>query len=196
MRNVPDDTYQALPCFSKQSKRLLIITAEKAEDLEFFYPYYRFIEEGFDVDVATPKGGAFKGKRGLGLQKSLRIADVQADDYDLLYIPGGSAATRLAEDQTVLELVSAFVKAEKRIVSVCEGPQVLAAAGVIEMRKITAWPDVQEDIEAAGAVFVDEKSVSDGPFVTARWPADLPALMACTMKILRNKEADHLRSAA
>ncbi len=66
---LPDDIYQALPRFGQEAKRVLIMTADRTEDLEFFYPYYRFVEEWCDVDVATPEGGAFRGKAGLGLNR-------------------------------------------------------------------------------------------------------------------------------
>lgn len=67
-KNIPDDIYIASPKNGGSTKSVLIITADKVEDLEFFYPYYRFIEEGFKVDVATPKGKDFSGKKGYGSQ--------------------------------------------------------------------------------------------------------------------------------
>ena len=34
--------------------KALILVASDVEDLEFFYPYYRLQEEGWEIDVATP----------------------------------------------------------------------------------------------------------------------------------------------
>ena len=41
--------------------KALILTAHGVEDCELFYPYYRFKEEGFDVDVASPDGQKILG---------------------------------------------------------------------------------------------------------------------------------------
>ncbi len=153
---------------------VLIVTADKTEDLEFFYPYYRFIEAGFRVDVAMPKGGEFKGKQGLGLKETKKIADVSADDYDLLYIPGGKAPAELKNNVEVLELTRNFVHQHKLIAAICHGPQILAAANVIDGRKIAAWPEVKDEVVAAGALYIDRDTVIDSQFITARWPGDLP----------------------
>ena len=69
MTQTPEDTLKAAVPFKSGELSVLILTANSTQDLEFFYPYYRFIEEGFNVDVATPDGGEFKGKNGFGLKK-------------------------------------------------------------------------------------------------------------------------------
>ncbi len=164
---------------------ILIMTADKTEDLEFFYPYYRFIEAGFHVDVATPDGGAFKGKQGLGLKNSLKIEDVSAADYALLYIPGGKAPAVLKDNEAAITVVKAFVSSEKPVAAICHGPQLLAAANVIRGRRIAAWPEVQKEVEEAGATYVNAETVNDGLFTTARWPGDLPAYMKVVLQLLK-----------
>lgn len=184
MAQVPKDTFT--PEMDETSaKSVLILTADNVEDLEFFYPYYRFIEEGMNVDVATPKGGDFKGKNGYGLPGTFKISDVSASDYDLLYIPGGKAPAELKKNAETLELVKTFASSGKPVAALCHGPQVLAAAGLIREKSIAAWPEIQDEVEKAGAVFVDEKTVVDGQFITARWPADLPSFMKNVIEVLK-----------
>ncbi len=153
---------------------VLILTADKTEDLEFFYPYYRFIEAGYKVDVVTPDGGEFKGKQGLGLHETGKIKDVKPEAYMMLYIPGGKAPAELKKNEDAIDLVRIFAAAQKPIAAICHGPQLLAAARVIEGRKIAAWPEVRDEVEAAGAAYANEETVIDGQFITARWPGDLP----------------------
>jgi len=183
MADLPEDTYKP-PANGNATRAILMLTADKTEDLEFFYPYYRFIEAGFKVDVVTPKGGEFKGKQGLGLKDTLKITEVDAQDYDLLYIPGGKAPAELKKDDNAIALARQFISEGKPIAAVCHGPQVLAAADLIQGRKIAAWPEVEEEIEEAGASYVNEETVIDGPFITARWPADLPAHLRQTLAVL------------
>jgi protease I len=182
------DTYQpdAQPL---DASTVLIITADNVEDLEFFYPYYRFIEAGYKVDVATPNG-TFKGKNGLGLQETKKLEDVlHAENYVLLYLPGGKAPAELMKNNTVIKLTREFARTEKIIAAICHGPQILAAAKVIEGRSIAAWPEVEEELTKAGATYINEQSVCDENFVTGRWPGDLPAFMNAVIAKLKHSEA-------
>ncbi len=194
--SIPDDTYAAAPLPNANGQAVLIITADNTEDLEFFYPYYRLLEAGFQVDVATPKGGEFKAKHGLGLKMTKEIKAMDASRYALLYIPGGKAPAALKKDEAVLALVKKFASGGKPIAAICHGPQVLAAAGVIQGKRISAWPEVEVEVQEAGATYVYEPTVVDGQFITGRWPADLPAHLAQVLKALgASAKATSIRAA-
>ena len=181
---MPKDIFQPHVKGAQSSVSVLFITADKTEDLEFFYPYYRFIEEGFKVDVVTPDG-SFEGKNGTGLKETLKITDVDPTAYDLLYIPGGKAPAALKKDDNAVELVKRFAQTGKPLAAICHAPQLLAAANVIQGRNIAAWPDVEDEVADAGGLYMNQETCVDGPFITARWPADLPAHVAKTLQILR-----------
>ena len=68
------------------------------------------------------------------------FAEVKAEDYDALVIPGGRAPEYIRLNQTVLEMVRHFSKAGKPIASICHGAQVLAAAGVIQGKSCSCLP--------------------------------------------------------
>lgn len=187
------DTFKAAPTPErlKKSERILIITADNTQDLEFFYPYYRLNEEGYHVDVATPKGGSFKGKMGMGLKDTRAITDVRAQDYALLYIPGGKAPAELRENDQVIALVKQFAASGKPIAAICHGPQVLVTAGLVRGRKISAYPEVRKEIEEAGGQWADEALAIDGTFITARVPGDLPRHLCGVMDTLQGKHGTH-----
>jgi protease I len=190
MTDTPNDTYKASELPANATISVLIVTADDTQDLEFFYPYYRFVEAGFHVDVATPDGGEFKGKMGMGLKETLAIEDVSSSQYQLLYIPGGKAPEKLKKNEGALTIVRDFVAAKKPVAAICHGAQVLAAAGVIQGRNIAAWPDVQKEVEEAGATFVSRASVTDGQFITARWPGDLPSHVKAVLQQLNHAGAE------
>ena len=70
--------------------KALIITADKFEDMELFFPYFRLLEEGVEVDVAAPKKGQIEGEHGYGFEIKKTFDEVNPELYDLLLIPGGS----------------------------------------------------------------------------------------------------------
>lgn len=194
-RSVPDNilTVENQPPLS--AKSVLMITADNTEDLEFFYPYYRFIEEGYHVDIATPNGGSFTGKMGYKIPDTRSLASINTGDYDMLYIPGGKAPAELIKNETAIEITQSFVEAGKPVAAICHGPQLLAAADVIRGISIAAYPECEKEVVAAGATFVNEKAVVDGPFITGRWPADLPFHLARTLDVLENGTDSLLHSA-
>ncbi|MGZ4850975.1 MAG: DJ-1/PfpI family protein [Candidatus Bathyarchaeia archaeon] len=73
-----------------KTSKALILTADKFEDLELFFPFFRLLEEGLEVDVTAPKKGHIEGEHGYGFEVEKTFDDVHPDDYDLLLIPGGS----------------------------------------------------------------------------------------------------------
>jgi len=74
-----------------------------------------------------------------------------------------------------VELVKEFERRSKPIAAVCHGPQLLLTAGLVEGRRLTAWPTVQEDLRQAGAQVEDHEVIRDRNWITSRRPEDLEA---------------------
>jgi len=183
------DNYAVAPIPERlrKNEKVAIITADNTEDLEFFYPYYRLSEEGYQVDVITPKGGKFEAKHGLGLKQTKPIKEARPQDYALLYIPGGKAPAELRKNDEVLNFVREFASSRKPIAAICHGPQVLVSAGLVRGKQMAAWPEVAKEIEEAGGIFVDEALVEDGQFITGRKPGDLHRHLYGVLQYLSGK---------
>lgn len=169
----------------RKAEKILIITADNTEDMEFFYPFYRLTEEGYTVDVATMDGKSFKGKKGYEFKQTKSINEVRENDYALLYIPGGKAPAALREDEKVIQLVKAFARSGKPIAAICHGPQLLVTADVIRGKKLSGYPGIKDEIEEAGATFSDEALAIDGQFITSRLPGDLHRHLCGVMDALK-----------
>ncbi|MEU1550660.1 type 1 glutamine amidotransferase domain-containing protein [Nocardia sp. NPDC005745] len=158
--------------------RVAILTADQVEDVEFFYPYYRFVEEGYEVDVLTPSGEKITGYKGLALSTGVTpVKDADAQDYDALFIPGGLAPAEVRQDADAIAFVNEFADTGRLIGAVCHGPQVLVTAGLVSGRCMTSWREVADEVRAAGGVYQDEPVVEDGQFITSRKPGDMPLEM-------------------
>ena len=177
--------YVVEPSEPRYGEQVLIILAENYNDLEFFYPYYRLNGAGYQATVAGIQKGDCKGKNQYTFPIELEISQLKADDYDMLYVPGGKAPEILRKDKAVLQLVKNFVEQKKPVVSICHGPLVLADAGVIQGKKITCWPECKDDIVKAGGQYIDTSVVRDDHLITSRWPGDLPNFMREVLKILK-----------
>ena len=162
--------------------RVLIVSADGFEDTELLVPWYRLREAGVDVDIASSRAGTIAGKHGYEVTANVGIGDVQADDYDLLLLPGGKAPAKLREDQRLLDIARRFFAADKPVAAICHGPQILVSAGLLHGRTATCYRTVASELKDAGADYEDAEIVVDGNLITSRQPEDLPAF---TREIMR-----------
>ena len=94
-------------------KKAIMISGNLAQDHEFIYPYYRLLEDNFDVDVVMLEGKPALGILGTVLppnkdQKVKCIKDVKVKDYDLLILPGGvKAMEKVRQNSKIIEFINA-----------------------------------------------------------------------------------------
>ena len=172
-------------------KSAVILTADKFEDLELFYPLFRLLEAGWHVDVAAPTRKDIGGEHGYTMKPTMGIDEVNTDNYALLIIPGGfpdGAPATVRKNKKAQEITREFFQNNKPVASICHGPWTLASADVIKGRRLTSyWHDgVPEDVRAAGGKWEDKEVVVDGNLITSRWPMDLPAFMREIAKKIEN----------
>ncbi len=150
------------------SKRVVIITAQNFQDEEFVYPYYRLLEEGFDVQVATPDKAPVVGKYGVPSRPTMDTKDLKAGDFDAVVIPGGfEAPDRLRIRPEVLAFVKEMNAAKKLVAAICHGPWVLISAGVVKGRSVTGFQAIADDLKNAGARYTDAPVVIDGNIISS-----------------------------
>lgn len=163
------------------TKILMILTSHKemegdAKDTgawlgEFTDPYYDFIDKGYEVQLASPKGGEppidsrslltenitpsnrrfNDDKRAqLEFKNTMKLSEVDPAPFDALFFPGGHGPMwDLAQDDDCAELVLHFYRKEKPIAAVCHGPAGLLKAAEKEPRllkgkRVTAFANIEE----------------------------------------------------
>lgn len=188
------------------AKKILMLVGDYVEDYEVMVPFQALLMIGHTVHAVCPDKTAgqqvrtaihdFEGdqtyseKPGHNFTLNATFAEVKAEDYDALVIPGGRAPEYIRLNETVLEMVRHFAQADKPIASICHGAQVLAAAGVVEGKSCSAYPAVGPDVNRAGGKYVSipvDQAHVDGKLVSApAWPAH-PAWLAKFLAVLGTK---------
>lgn len=173
------------------SKKILMIVGDYGEDLEIMVPFQALQMVGHSVDAVCPDKGAgdtvptavhdfvgdqtYSEKPGHNFTLNANFEDVDPADYDALVVPGGRAPEYLRLNDRVLQMTRHFFEENKPVASICHGLQILSAAGVVEGKRLTAYPACGPEMKAAGAEYVEvdvDQSVTDGNLVTApAWPA-------------------------
>ncbi|MFX1362481.1 MAG: type 1 glutamine amidotransferase domain-containing protein, partial [Promethearchaeota archaeon] len=137
-------------------RKVLILIGEGFEDSEFLYPYYRFQEEGYEVDVVGSKAEeVYTGKRGVPMKSNLSPDQVRIEDYDAVIIPGGQAPDRMRLNKGLVKIVKEAHEKGKVIAAICHGAQMLIEADIARGKKATCWYSVATDLKTAGATYVD-----------------------------------------
>jgi protease I len=169
--------------------RVAFLVGEMFEDAELRVPFERLKAAGHEVAVVGLEAGkrldGKKHKEQVIIGRAIR--DVSADDFDALVIPGGYSPDHLRVDRDIVDFTRRMVQADKPVAAVCHAGSLLVEAGAVEDRTVTSWPSIRTDLINAGAHWVDQEVVEDGPLITSRKPADLTAFSDA---ILRQLEGD------
>lgn len=164
--------------------KALIISADHFEDSELLVPYYRLLEAGIEVDIASISRGKINGKHGYQVDANKALKDVNPDDYALLVLPGGKAPAAIRKQPAAVRIAQAFFAGNKPVAAICHGPQTLITAGLLGGRRATCYHSVAQEMREAGALYEDSDVVVDGKLVTSRQPSDLPVFMRETLRLL------------
>jgi protease I len=171
-------------------KKALILVGDGFEDAELLYPYYRLREEGLEVDVIGYEAGQqYTGKRGYPMKSTRAARDVKIDDYAVLIVPGGQAPDKWRMDPAFVSLVRSAFERDLVVAAICHAAQLLIEAEVVKGRKLTCYASVKTDVKNAGGHYEDREVLVDRNLVTSRQPADLPAFMRETIRVLRERKA-------
>ncbi len=158
------------------SGKIALLVEDLYNELEFWYPYYRFLEAGYEVEViGTGRKQNYASKNGLVVQEGKAAHKAHSADYVAVIIPGGFAPDYMRRDPGLLALVRALDEQGKVVAAICHAGWVLVSAGVIKNRQVTCFHSIKDDLINAGGSYVDQEVVVDQNLVTARVPDDLPA---------------------
>jgi protease I len=174
-----------------QGKKVAALVADNFEDSELVEPVQHMREHGAEVVlVGLEAGKTYHGKQGKAEFTSDRaISDVEAEEFDAIYIAGGKQPAVLRENDEVIRFVQEFDDQNKPIIAMCHGPQVLASADLLDGRRITSWPELEDEMRRAGAIWSDQAVVVDGNYVTSRRPSDIPQLLLQIDRVLHKETA-------
>jgi protease I len=168
------------------SQRVAVLIEQQYQELEVWYPVYRLREAGCKVTLVGPEAGkTYPSKLGYPATADAAAADMSANDFDAIVIPGGFAPDYIRRSAAMLKLVRDADTPKKPLAAICHGPWVLCSTPALKGRKATCFHSIKDDLVNAGATYVDAEVVVDGHVITSRKPDDLPAFMSALIKALR-----------
>ena len=165
------------------NKSIGILIEQQYQEMEVWYPKFRFWEEGCEVSLIGPeKCKQYLSKVGYPAESDEAAKDLKGGDFDVLIIPGGFAPDFMRRDEHMLRLVKEAYEGGNIVAANCHGVWMLCSIPeTIKGREVTCFMAIRHDVMNAGAKYVDQEVAVDGPIVTSRKPDDLPAFCRAIM---------------
>jgi protease I len=172
-------------------KKIAILVDNYFEEAEMTGPKHAVEEAGAKVDLIAAESidGKVQGLKNLEkgstykIDKTLEEANIE--DYDALILPGGAInSDKLRIQDKAKQWTVTMVDKGKPLAVICHAPWLLVSAGLVKGRRLTSFPTIRDDLENAGAKWLDEEVVIDGTIVTSRKPADIPAFNKALLSLL------------
>jgi 4-methyl-5(b-hydroxyethyl)-thiazole monophosphate biosynthesis len=163
-----------------------IFIIEGAEEVEAVAPADIIRRGKVDVDmVAVGDDLMVKMSQGLEIRADKLLKDIDADDYDILVITGGTLA--YLENKSFMDFIAkAGEGGQKRLAAICVAPVVLGELGLLKGKKATSYPGVEDRLK--GANVVKDPVVTDGNITTSRSPGTAPLFGLEILKLLQGQE--------
>ena len=157
-----------------EGKKVAVLVAEGFEDLEYWVTVMRLQEEGAEIVSVGPDTEAVSGKNALGAQADTTANGVGATGLDGVVVPGGWAPDKLRRYPEITDLVRTVHERNKTVGIICHGGLVAISAGIVGGARATGSLGIKDDLENAGAIWVDKAAFREGNLVWGRVVPDIP----------------------
>jgi len=143
-----------------------------------------------EVDVAGVNGAHIVGAHKVKVIPDKQIDDVVVEDYDAIILPGGSPGyVNLRRNPRVVEMVKKAFEENKVVAAICAAPSVLGDAGILQGKKATIYPGMEDEIKNAGGEVENKLVVQDDNIVTSRGPSTAILFALKLASLLVSEEA-------
>lgn len=109
------------------------------------------------------------GAHGVPITADLVYEEADYSTCDMIVLPGGiPGTTNLQEHKGLRENILAFASVNRWIAAICAAPMILGELGILEGKKATIYPGMEEYL--VGATPLSDPVVVDGKVITSKSP--------------------------
>ncbi|MEU9713546.1 GlxA family transcriptional regulator [Streptomyces sp. NPDC047967] len=120
------------------------------------FQHARRLAGGYRCQVVAPRSGAVQAASGLPVHAEYGVDDLDPESVDTLVLAGGKGVDRACLDAGLTGWIREAGASARRVTSVCSGVFLLAAAGLLDGRRVTThWAREQQLIREHPEVDVD-----------------------------------------
>ena len=166
-----------------------ILLASGFEEAEALVPADLLRRAGVEAALAALEGELVPGGHGITVKADLALDQVDLDRAEMIVLPGGGVGVKnLGADPRVEELVREAVRRDIWVAAICAAPTLLGRWGLLEGRKATCYPGMEEGL--VGAVPAEPGDVArDGRIITGRAAGNAYDFAAELIEVLLDRAA-------
>ncbi len=97
---------------------------------------------------------------------------------------------KLRRNPDIQRLTREFFEQRKLVAFICHGGWIPISAKILKGKRATGSLGIKDDLENAGALWVDEPVVIDGNLISSRTPKDLAPFARAMVDFLQNNPPD------
>lgn len=172
-----------------QGKRIAFLVTDGFEQVELTGPKQALEAAGATTEILSSQSDQVKGwnhdKPADDFKVDRTFKQAAEERYDAVVLPGGvqnSDTIRIDPDaQHIVRLINGQ---NKPLAVICHGSWLLISAELVRGKTLTSYKTLKDDLDNAGADWVDEAVVTDGNLISSRTPDDIPAFNEALIKAL------------
>jgi protease I len=153
-----------------ESTVLFVLANQDFRDEEYLETKAALDEAGISSKVAALSNENCKGVGGATVSVDYTFDEVNVSEFSAIIFVGGVGVEKYIHSSGTHALAKMFLEAGKVVAAICWAPAILANAGVLRGRMVTAWDGAKDDLIANGAHYTAESVTVDGNIITADGP--------------------------
>ncbi len=170
-----------------------VLLADGFEEIEALTPVDILRRAGIEVKTVSIKHRTVTGAHNISVIADALITELEnADDMELLMLPGGAGHELLDASNDVHGLINFAHERGIYIAAICAAPSIIGKKMLLDGKKATCFPGYEKYLH--GAQITGEKVTVDGKFITGKGAGAAAEFGFTICEILKDKStADSLR---
>ncbi len=144
-----------------------------------------------EIDVKTVSVTGSKtvaGTHGVNVEADILYEETDYEKCEMIVLPGGMpGSTNLEAHEGLAAHIKCFADNGKKLAAICAAPMVLGTCGILDGKKATIYPGMEECLKGAEAT--GEVVTVDGNIITGQGPALAMEFALTLVEVLKGKEA-------
>lgn len=179
---------------SLQGKRIAFLVTDGFEQVELTGPRQALEDAGATTEILSAESGQVKGwnhdKPADDFKVDRTFKEAESEEYDAVVLPGGvQNSDTIRIDEGAQHIVRVANSNEKPLAVICHGAWLLISTEVVTGRTMTSYKTLKDDLNNAGAKWIDKEVVIDGHLISSRNPDDIPAFNEALIKALSGSKS-------
>jgi 4-methyl-5(b-hydroxyethyl)-thiazole monophosphate biosynthesis len=147
--------------------KVMVPLAEGFEEIEALTIVDVLRRAGIKVDTVGIVSSMVTGAHGVRITADKKLIEIKPEEYDAIVLPGGNPGYKnLAKSARITEILQKMNEEGKLIAAICASPSVLAKAGILENKRATIYPGMENELPYPRG----DRVVVDGNIITSQGP--------------------------